>query len=120
MPPKRAKRTKKQTGRGITDVLSKLNKIAKDTKIVTAVLDTLAPESSIARGASSVAGQLGYGRPKRKRRMRGKGFADILGSILGGVGGGIGKGVNATLGGLFGGGRQFVQPYSVSNPMLVR
>lgn len=116
MAPKRAakRKVKKQSGKGIGDVLSKLNKVAKDTKVVTALLNTLAPESGIAQTASSVAGQLGYG---RKRKQKGKGFSDIIGSILGGVGGGIGKGVNATLGGLFGGSR--VQSYAV-NPMMIR
>jgi hypothetical protein len=117
MAPKRAakRKVKKQRGKGIGEVLSKINKIAKDTKIVTSVLNTLAPESGIAQTVSGMADQLGYGR--KKKRQRGKGFSDIIGSILGGVGGGIGKGVNATLGGLFGGSR--VQAYSV-NPMMIR
>ena len=121
MPPKRAKRKVKQTGKGVGEILTKLNKIAKDTKIVTSVLNTLAPESGIAQTVSGVADQLGYGR--RKRKQKGKGFSDIIGSILGGVGGGIGKGVNATLGGLFGGKRQRggmrLNSFAV-NPMLIR
>lgn len=119
MPQKRGKR--KQHGGGFGDVVSKLNKIAKDTKVITTALNTLAPDSGIAQTVSEMAGQLGYGR--RKRKQRGGNFAETFGNILGGIGGGLGRGVNQTLGGLFGGGRQRggmrVQSYAV-NPMMIR
>ena len=115
MPPKHVKKAKrKQSGRGITD---KLVQLAKDTKIISKAINTFAPDNRIAQGAAGVASQLGYGRSKRKQR--GRGLLDSLGSILGGVGHGIGAGGYGLLSGLTGGSRSRVQSYAV-NPMLIR
>lgn len=112
---KRGTKRKPQHGKGIGDALSKINQIAKDTKILSTALNVLAPNSSIAQGVSSAASQLGYGR-KRKRKQRGGNFFDTLGGIAGGLGGALGSTVNRTLGGLFGGSRV---GYAV-NPMMIR
>jgi hypothetical protein len=51
---------KAQHGAGIKDVLSKVNRIAKDTKVLSRGLSLI--PNPIAQGASFVADQLGYGR----------------------------------------------------------
>ena len=113
MPAKRkVKGAKKQSGRGFT---SKLNQLAKDTKILSKAISTFAPDNQIAQTTSQIASQFGYGRSKRKQR--GRGLLDTLGGILGGVGHGIGMGGYGLLSGLTGGSR--VQSYAV-NPMLIR
>jgi hypothetical protein len=114
MPPKKGKRTK-QTGKGLGDAVSKINKIAKDTKIISKALQTLAPDNSIAQGIAGAADQLGYGR-KKKHTQRGGNFFDTVGGITGGIGHTLGSTVNRTLGGLFGGSRR---PFA-RNPMMVR
>ena len=112
MPAKRkVKGAKKQLGRGFT---SKLNQLAKDTKILSKAINTFAPDNGIAHTASQIASQFGYG---KKRKQRGRGLLDSLGTILGGVGHGIGAGGYGLLSGLTGGSR--VQSYAV-NPMLIR
>ena len=116
MPAKRVMKAKrKQTGRG--DIAGKLVQLAKDTKIISKAISSFAPDNKIAQGAAGVASQLGYGRSKRKQR--GRGLLDSLGSILGGVGHGIGAGGYGLLSGLTGGSRSRVQSYAV-NPMLIR
>ena len=109
-----AKKAKKQSGRGVGDLISKINKIARDTKIISTALNTLAPDSSIAQGIAGAATQLGFG---RKKKQRGKGLFDGLGSILGSIGHGVGSGGYGLLSGLMGGSR--VQSYAV-NPMMIR
>lgn len=59
------RKPRKQKGRGVNEVLGKLNKIAKDTQIVSKALDEFGAPGI----AKTVAGALGYGR--RRRTMRG-------------------------------------------------
>ena len=113
MPAKRkVTGAKKQLGRGFT---SKLNQLAKDTKILSKAINTFAPDNGIAHTASQIASQFGYGR--KRKQQRGRGLLDSLGTILGGVGHGIGAGGYGLLSGLTGGSRSRAQ---VVNPMLVR
>lgn len=78
MPVKKVVR--KRTRRIGGSVVSKLNKIAKDTK----VLSTALKEFGNPMGLASAASALGYGKQKRKRTKKmGKGF---LGDLLGGIG----------------------------------
>ena len=118
MPPKRVMKAKrKQLGKGVGDIAGKLVQLAKDTKIISKAINTFAPDSKIAQGVSGAADQLGYGRKKRKQR--GKGIFDALGSVLGSIGHGVGAGGYGLLSGLTGGSRSRVQSYAV-NPMMIR
>lgn len=104
MPPKKAGKRrvkKKQTGKGVADIAGKLVQLAKDTKILSKGLNTLAPDSTIAQTVSGMADQLGYGR----QAMHGGSFFDTLGGIAGGVGHAAGSALNQTFSGLFGGSR---------------
>ena len=113
MPAKRkVKGAKKQLGRGFS---SKLNQLAKDTKILSKAISTFAPDNGIAQTASQIASQFGYG---RKRKQRGRGLLDSLGGVLGGIGHGIGMGGYGLLSGLTGGSRSRAQ-LSI-NPMMIR
>ena len=118
MPPKRVKKAKrKQSGKGVGDIAGKLVQLAKDTKIISKAINTFAPDSKIAQGVAGAADQLGYGRKKRKQR--GCGIFDSLGSVLGSIGHGVGAGGYGLLSGLTGGSRSRVQTYAV-NPMMIR
>lgn len=84
---------RRMRGRGVGDVLGKVNQVAKETKILSNVLGkVLGDDSFLAKSANT----LGYG---RKRRQRGRGIADVLA----GIGSGIGRAGSGFLGGLFGG-----------------
>ena len=115
MPPKRVKKAKKQSGKGVGDALSKINQIARDTKILSTALNVLAPNSSIAQGVSSAASQLGYGR-KKPRKQRGRGLLDSLGSVLGSVGHSVGSAGYGLLSGLTARSRGQLS----INPMMIR
>lgn len=87
---------RRMRGRGVGDVLGKVNQVAKETKILSNVLGkVLGDDSFLAKSANT----LGYG---RKRRQRGRGIADVLA----GIGSGIGRAGSGFLGGLFGGAKR--------------
>lgn len=78
MPKK--KRVRRVKGRGPNDsLLTRLNKVAKDTGIISSALN----EFGNPWGLGSAAGTLGYGRKRRTRRRGG-----MAQSILGRIGGG--------------------------------
>ncbi len=96
---------RRMRGRGVGDVLGKVNQVAKETKILSNVLGkVLGDDSFLAKSAST----LGYGRKRvarraaPRRRMRGRGIADVLA----GIGSGIGRAGSGFLGGLFGGAKR--------------
>ncbi len=92
---------RRMRGRGVGDVLGKVNQVAKETKILSNVLGkVLGDDSFLAKSANT----LGYGRKKRapRRRMRGRG----IGSFLSDLGSGLGRGSSNLLAGLFGGAKK--------------
>ena len=112
---------RKQSGRGVMDVLKAINQVAKDNKIISRGLG-LIPHPA-AQGASWLASQIGYGKPAitrlRKCSLCGKGrvkcvqsgcgFFDDLGSGLGNVFSGIGGGIGSILrGAIHGNGRSAI------------
>ena len=105
MPVKRKSTGRKsQRGKGVAEVLGKVNELAKKTKILSEALKL--SENPYAQTAASVASQLGYGRKRKapKRRVQhGAGILDSLMGAFGTVAGGLGSGVGRGLGGLFGG-----------------
>ena len=115
----KSKGRRKQSGRGVMDVLKAINQVAKDNKLISRGLG-LIPHPA-AQGASWLASQAGYGRPGTKRKCRqcgqgrakchqkGCGFFDDLGSGLGNVFSGIGGGIGSILrGAIHGNGRSAI------------
>jgi len=75
--------------------LQKVNKVAKDSQVISRSLNEFGAPS----WASGVASSLGYGR--RRRRMKGAGIGSTIGDVLGGLGSGIGSGVGGGVYNLF-------------------
>ena len=95
------KKAKKQTGKGVKEILSAINGVVKDNKLISRGLSSVSP----ALGA--LASLTGYGRKRRaprkaaapKLRMVGRG--QVGSGIFSDIGGGIGSIAH----GFFGGGR---------------
>ena len=69
---KRRVRKRKQGGDGLMDVLKKANNFLKKTKIIStlgnAYATTGAPGSSVVGRAGALAGNLGYGKKRKRKR----------------------------------------------------
>lgn len=103
------KKAKKQTGKGVVDVLKAINQVARDNKLISRGLGLI--PHPVAQGLGWAAGQAGYGRMKCARCGRGRaachqkgcGFFGDLGNGIGSALGGLGGGLGSALGGLGGG-----------------
>lgn len=68
-------------GAKIGKILKEVNKVAKETKILSHALGAI--PHPYAQGASTVAKSLGYGKRKRRHKMKGRGIERLGDSVLG-------------------------------------
>ena len=115
MPPRKTGR-KKQSGKGVMDTLSSVNKFLKDSKLISSGLKAL--PNPYAQVAGQGAAMLGYGR-KRPRKMKGRGVFSDLGGGIGSVFGGLGSGIGSVAHGFFGSGRQHGGAVGMYRPAIV-
>ena len=66
------KRPMRKRGRGIKEILSKGKNFLKNSKLISKTLNNIAPHWVAAKPLSMLASSYGYGKPKRRRRGKGK------------------------------------------------
>ncbi len=80
---RKPRKPRARKGKGIMDILGKVNGFLKSTKLLSTV-GNLIPDPR-AKAAGTVASALGYGRkPRKPRAKKGKGIMDIISSLFGG------------------------------------